>query len=182
MRASWARALSPSRQPTRRVLIFLALAAAGCDRLRIADSMGAIGPTAFRYMIATIREAVPMRVQIGVHCHNDYGLALAKVVGALEGGADFFDGVVNGLGERAGNTPLDELVLVLEHLYGFDTGIDYRRMTELSRFVEAMSNTAVPASKPVVGSNAFAHQMDNHIRGIAQDPAMYEPYPPELVG
>lgn len=158
------------------------LAAEGCDRIRIADSMGAISPTAFRFMIRSIREAVPARVLVGVHCHNDFGLAMANICAALEGGADLFDGVVNALGERAGNTALDELVLTLEHLYGRPTGIDVSRFAEVSRLVEEMSGEAVPAMKAVVGRNAFAHQLDNHIRGIQADPAVYEPYPPELVG
>ncbi|MFN8535411.1 MAG: homoaconitate hydratase [Dehalococcoidia bacterium] len=164
------------------VQIVTALADAGVDRVRVADSMGAISPTAFRYLVKTVRDALPDRVMLGVHCHNDYGLALANIVAALEGGADFFDGVVNGMGERAGNVSLDELALVLEHLYDRRTGIDLSRFGDLARLVEEMSGTAIPPNKPVVGENAFAHQLDNHIRGVAITPALYEPYPPELVG
>jgi D-citramalate synthase len=144
--------------------------------------MGAISPTAFRYLVKTIREALPDPVKLGIHCHNDYGLALANVCAALEAGAEFFDGVVNGLGERAGNTALDELVLSLEHLYDRRTGIRMERFGELARLVEDMSGNPIPPTKPIVGGNAFAHQLDNHIRGVAVDPALYEPYPPELVG
>jgi len=159
-----------------------ALADAGCDRMRIADSMGAIHPTAFRFMVQSVREALPERVLLGVHTHNDFGLALANVCAGLEAGADFLDGVVNGLGERAGNTSLDELVMVTKHLYGYDVDVDEGRLVELARLVEEMSGRPIPSGKPVVGSNAFAHQLDNHIRGVSLDPAVYEPYPPALVG
>lgn len=159
-----------------------ALAEAGVDRMRIADSMGAISPTAFRFMVESVRNALPDRVLLGIHTHNDFGLALANVCAGIEAGADFLDGVVNGLGERAGNTSLDELVMVVKHLYGYDIGIDESRLMELARLVEEMSGTPIPSGKPIVGRNAFAHQLDNHIRGVAQDPAVYEPYPPALVG
>jgi len=156
------------------------LAASGADRIRVTDSMGACGPTGFRAMVKTVTEAVD--VPVGVHVHNDFGLGMANVCAALEGGAHWVDCVVNGLGERAGNVSLDEVAMTLELIYEYSTGIDLARLTELARVVEDMSNLRLPSSKPIVGSSAFAHQLDNHIRGVLQDPAAYEPFSPDLVG
>lgn len=156
------------------------LADAGADRLRVTDSMGACGPAGFRAMVEAVVEAVD--VPVGVHVHNDFGLAMANVCAAVEAGAHWVDCVVNGLGERSGNVSLDEVAMTLQYIYDLDTGIDVGRLTELARLVEKMAKVSLPQSKPVVGENAFAHQLDNHIRGVLTDPAVYEPFPPELVG
>lgn len=153
---------------------------AGADRVRVADSMGACGPTGFRSLVRTAKDAVD--IPVGVHVHNDFGLGMANVCAAIEGGADWIDCVVNGLGERAGNVSLDEVVMTLELIYGFDTAIDISRLTKVASAVETMSNVPLSRSKPIVGANAFAHQLDNHIRGVLKDPTVYEPFPPELVG
>ncbi|HEX7003649.1 MAG TPA: hypothetical protein VF168_05650 [Trueperaceae bacterium] len=153
---------------------------AGVDRLRVTDSMGACGPTGFRAMVEAVVGAVD--VPVGVHVHNDFGLAMANVCASVEAGAHWVDCVVNGLGERSGNVSLDEVAMTLEHIYDFDTGIHLGRLTELARQVERMAQVPLAKSKPVVGENAFAHQLDNHIRGVLADPAVYEPFPPELVG
>lgn len=153
---------------------------AGADRVRVADSMGACGPTGFRALIKAVKDAIT--IPVGVHVHNDFGLGMANVCAAIEGGADWIDCVVNGLGERAGNVSLDEVAMTLELIYGLATGIDVSRLTELANTVEKMSNVPLSQSKPIVGPNAFAHQLDNHIRGVQKDPTVYEPFPPGLVG
>lgn len=162
------------------VEVMQTLAQLGVDRVRVTDSMGACGPAGFRAMVKTVVEAV--EVPVGVHVHNDFGLAMANVCAALEGGAHWIDCVVNGLGERAGNVSFDEVALTLELIYEYSTGIDLSRLTELAHLVEEMSNVRLPPTKPIVGSSAFAHQLDNHIRGVLKDPAVYEPYSPDVVG
>lgn len=160
--------------------VYRVLVQAGADRVRITDSMGAISPTAWKYMIEQVRRVVT--IPLGIHCHNDYGLAMANVCAALEAGVDWVDVVVNGLGERCGNPAMDEVVLTLEHLYGKATGVKIDKLYGLAHAMVEITGVPIPPAKPVAGENAFAHQLDTHVMGVLKNPAVYEPYPPELVG
>lgn len=153
---------------------------AGADRLTVADTAGAMFPPAMRWLVGTlVREfAVPFQV----HCHNDLGLALANTLAAVEAGASIVDASVNGLGERAGHTSLDELVVTLEVLYGLATGVRTDLLYRLAHQVAAWSGVPVPAHKPLVGDHAFAHKLDGHVQGVTAHPPLYEPIPPEAVG
>ena len=153
---------------------------AGAERLTVADTAGIMMPTAMRYFVGEITSAFDVPVQ--VHCHNDLGLALANALAAVEAGAEIADGVVNGLGERAGNASLDELVMALQLFYGYDLGIQTEKLYELSRFVAELTQVPVPSGKPLVGEYAFAHKLDGHIHGVLTHPPLYEPLPPEAVG
>lgn len=153
----------------------------GADVVSISDSQGKAKPAAVRLMVSGIRDEFGA-VDIRAHMHDDYGLALANSLAAVEAGANWVDATVNGLGERAGNCALEELVLALEALYGVDTGFDLRRLYGVSRLVERLSGTEVPPRKSVVGADCFANQLEIHVRAAANEPSLMEPYDPALVG
>lgn len=152
----------------------------GVNRVRVLDSMGAASPAGFRALVSAVRRTVD--IPVGVHCHNDYGLALANIITAVEVGADFVDVVANGLGERTGNVAMDEVVLVLNHLYGQDPLVPLDQLVPFAKEVEGLVNVPLSPFKPISGDNAFAHQLDNHVRGVLSNPRVYEPYDPTLVG
>ena len=161
--------------------VFQALLNAGTDRVRIADSVGILSPMGTRTLVKEVRQIVGNK-PIGIHCHNDFGLALANTVSAIEAGVDFVDVTVNGLGERTGNASLDEVVMVLKLLYGMDLHIQTEKLTELTHLIENLTGIKVPESKPLVGRNAFAHILDTHVMGMERFEAMYEPFHPKIVG
>ena len=119
---------------------------------------------------------------IHVHCHNDFGFAVTNSLAAVEAGASIVDAAVNGVGERAGNAPLDELAVALELFYGLPTGIKMEEMYALSREVAALSGLPLPASKPLVGDSAFAHKLDVHLRGALTFAPLFEAIPSAYVG
>ncbi len=119
---------------------------------------------------------------LSVHCHNDFGLATANTLTAIECGATAPHVCVNGLGERAGNASLEEVVVLLEALYGVRTGVRTERLTELSRLVEELSGVPVAPNKALVGYNAFSHEAGIHTHGILAHTLTYEPLQPEVVG
>jgi isopropylmalate/homocitrate/citramalate synthase len=161
--------------------LYLAVKTEGADRLVIADTVGTMTPLTFRWYLREFHRRVAP-TDWSVHCHNDFGLATANALTALEEGVTSPHVCVNGLGERAGNTPLEELVLCLENIYGVRTGIDLSRLYELSRLVEELSGVPVSPTKAVVGYNAFSHEAGIHTHGILAHTLTYEPVQPEVVG
>jgi 2-isopropylmalate synthase len=153
---------------------------AGADRLTIADTAGAMFPPAMRWMVGALTQEFPVPFQI--HCHNDFGLALANTLAAVEAGATIVDASVNGLGERAGHTSLDELVVALEVFYGVATGVRTELLYGVAHQVAQWSGVPVPTHKPLVGDQAFAHKLEGHVQGVTTSPPLYEPIPPEAVG
>lgn len=153
---------------------------AGAHRVNIADSLGVAMPAAIRFLVRQIRSAVD--VPVSVHCHNDFGLAVACTLAGLEGGATWLDVSVNGIGERGGNASLEEVLLALRCLYGLDPGLHTERLFDLSRTVSRLLGVPVPGNKAVVGDNAFAQKLDIHVMVASQDPRLFEPYDPNLVG
>jgi isopropylmalate/homocitrate/citramalate synthase len=153
---------------------------AGADRIAVADTVGAAKPEAMKFLVAELVACAG--VPIRVHCHNDYGLALANSLAAVEAGASIIDVAVNGLGERSGNPALDELVVALEILHGIRTGIRLDRLCELAHYVEKMTDVPLPFNKPLVGNNAFAHKLDMHAMRVTEYPPLYETIDPSLVG
>jgi len=154
---------------------------AGADRLVVSDTVGIMTPVTFRWFLDEFRRRV-RPVDLSVHCHNDFGLATANTLTALEAGAVAPHTCVNGLGERAGNASFEEVVMLLESVYGVSTGIRTERLFELSQLVEEISGVPVPPNKAIVGYNAFSHEAGIHTHGILAHTLTYEPIQPELVG
>jgi isopropylmalate/homocitrate/citramalate synthase len=153
----------------------------GVSRLIAYDSVGIMVPSKMKEFVAALREY--SGIAILVHCHNDYGMSTANSLAAVEGGATAIDVAVNGLGGRAGNAPMEEVVLALKNLYGIETGIRTDLFRRLSEFTEQMSGIQNSPLKPIVGDYCFAHLPVMHIRCIAGgNPSAFEPFPPEQVG
>lgn len=161
--------------------VFRTVIEAGCDRARVVDTLGCIHPTAMHLLIRQLRESLPPGTPIEVHCHNDHGLALANSLAAVEEGASVVSSSVNGLGERAGITATEEVVLALHNLYGIGC-FNTERLYELCKLVEKASNVKIYSLKPLAGDNVFAHVSGIHQHAVLVNPITYEPYPPELVG
>jgi len=161
--------------------VFQTLMNADVDRVKIADSVGVFSPLATKNLIKEVKQIVGDK-PVGVHFHNDFGLALANTIAAIETGVDVVDVTVNGLGERTGNASLDEVVMVLKLLYGMDLSIQIEKLSALSHLIENLTGIKIPKSKPIVGKNAFAHLLDTHVMGMEKYEAMYEPFDPKQVG
>jgi len=153
---------------------------AGASRVNVPDTVGVVTP---RVMYRLIRELKPIiKVPISVHCHDDMGLAVANSLAAVEAGAEQVHVTVNGLGERAGNASLEEVVMAMRALYGVKTGIQTKLLVETSKLVERLAGIPVSPNKAIVGGNAFAHVSGIHAYGVIEFPGTYEPISPELVG
>jgi isopropylmalate/homocitrate/citramalate synthase len=161
--------------------LYRAVRTEGADRLVISDTVGIMTPLTFRWYLREFRRRVEP-ADWSVHCHNDFGLATANALTALEEGVTSPHVCVNGLGERAGNTSLEELALALESLYGVRTGLRTEKLGELSRLVEELSGVPVPPNKAVVGYNAFSHEAGIHAHGVLAHTLTYESLQPEAVG
>lgn len=153
----------------------------GADRFRFCDTLGILDPFAMYEKVARLSAAVP-GLDIEVHTHNDLGLATANALAGVRGGARYISTTVNGLGERAGNAALEEVVMALKVACGIDLGIDTRRLRAVSKLVGRASNREVPAWKAVVGEKVFSHESGLHADGVLKDPRNYEVFPPEEVG
>ena len=155
-------------------------ARAGARRVRFADTLGVMEPFSFFEKIKTLAAATGLEIE--AHTHDDFGLATACALAAARAGATHLNTTVNGLGERAGNAPLEEVVMGLEMLLHRQTGIDKRRLGDLSRLVEKASGRSVPEGKAIVGKAAFAHESGIHVDGILKFAGTYEAFNPALVG
>ena len=149
----------------------------GADRLCFCDTVGLLTPERTADVIPPLCFA-----PLSIHCHNDLGLALANTLAALRSGATCAHTTINGMGERAGNVPFEEVVMALEKLYGYDTGIDKSRIYALSTLVSQLTKIPLAANKPIVGGMAFTHESGIHAHGLQRDPTTYEPMAPETVG
>ncbi len=154
---------------------------AGLDRVAICDTVGTLTPGQSFVLYSEMRAAFPGEV-LGVHCHNDFGLGVANSLAALGAGIDMVHVTVNGIGERAGNTALEEIAVALRLLYNVDTSIRLEKLTSVSRMVSHLTGMPVQANKAIVGANAFAHESGIHTHAISKDPTTYEAISPELVG
>ena len=153
----------------------------GGDRFRFCDTLGIMDPFTMFDKVTFLRQAVP-EVDIEVHTHNDLGMATANAIAGVRAGAKFVNTTINGLGERAGNAALEEVVMGLKHACGVETGIDTHRFREMSLFVAKASDRPLSVSKPVVGSRVFAHESGLHADGVIKDPHNYEGFDPAEVG
>lgn len=150
----------------------------GADRICFCDTVGVMTPERAGEIIPPLATLAPL----SIHCHNDLGLGLATTLSALKSGASCAHVTVNGLGERAGNTPLEEVVMSLEVLYGVKTGIRTDALYHLSTLVSRLTRVPLPTNKAIVGEMAFTHESGIHAHGILRDAATYEPIMPEMVG
>ena len=153
----------------------------GADRFRYCDTLGILDSFTTFANVSYLRRRVP-ELDIEVHTHNDLGMATANAIAGIKAGARFVNTTVNGLGERAGNAALEEVVMALKHACGRDPGIDTRRFVEISRFVGQASSRPVPEWKAVVGARAFAHEAGLHADGVLKFPGNYEGFDPAEVG
>ena len=153
---------------------------AGAIRIRYADTLGVMEPFGVHKAISALRSAVDMEIEM--HAHDDLGLATANSLAAALAGATHINTTVNGLGERAGNAPLEEVAMGLKKLYNLDTGIDLTKFPSLSALVAAASGRPVPWQKSLVGEGVFTHEAGIHVDGLLKDPDTYQGFDPEEVG
>jgi 2-isopropylmalate synthase len=155
---------------------------AGADAINLPDTVGVAAPPAMRWLVGEVVKNV--HIPIAVHCHNDFGLAVANSLAAVEAGAKQVQVTLNSLGERAGNADLAQTVMSLESIYDIRTGINTRYLVETSRMLERFSGIPVPPTFPVVGANAFSHESGIHSHGIIKESKTFEPgiMTPEMVG
>jgi homocitrate synthase NifV len=153
---------------------------AGADRLRFCDTVGVLEP--FRTYEAIRRLIEEVGIDIEMHTHNDFGMATANALAGIRAGARWVNTTVNGLGERAGNASLAEVVMALKHIEKMDVGIDTTRLRELSLYVAEASQRPLPVSQAIIGDNIFAHESGIHADGVLKHPPTYEAFSPEEVG
>jgi 2-isopropylmalate synthase len=160
---------------------------AGANTINIPDTVGYTVPAEFEATFRYLKENVPgiNDVVLSVHCHNDLGMAVANSLAAVKGGARQVECTINGIGERAGNCSLEEIVMALDtrgDAYGIGTDIDTTRLYPTSRLVASITGMHVPRNKAIVGENAFAHEAGIHQHGMLKDASTYEIMKPESVG
>ncbi|AVX21722.1 MAG: homocitrate synthase [Bacillota bacterium] len=153
---------------------------AGANRLRYCDTIGILDPFTTYNNVKTLIDSVGIDVEM--HTHNDFGMATANALAGVKAGANYVGVTVNGLGERAGNAALEEVVMALKILYGIDLNFKTERFRELSEYVAMASNRELPAWKAIVGTNMFAHESGIHADGALKNPLTYEVFKPEDVG
>ena len=162
------------------IQVFNAVKEAGADRLDIPDTVGYATPD---YVADLVREvSASTHLPISVHCHDDFGLAVANSISGVNAGAACAHVTINGLGERAGNASLEEFVMGLQCLYQKKHGIKTELLYETSKFVSNTMGIVVQPNKAIIGENAFGHESGIHTHGVLSNPLTYEPISPELVG
>ena len=163
--------------------IFSEVAKAGADRIDIPDTVGYSTP---EYIAQITKDAVEVtKLPVSVHCHNDFGLAVANALSGIQAGASCAHVTINGIGERAGNASLEEFVMALHSLQfenKWETNINTKLLYETSRYVSKLAGITVQPNKAIVGQNAFGHESGIHTHGVLSNPLTYEPISPELVG
>jgi len=161
--------------------LYLEAEALGARRVTVSDTAGVASPQAVAHIVAMLRSRL-RRAAVAVHTHNDFGLATANALAGVAAGAEVVATTVNGIGERAGNASLEEVVMALEVLYGVPTGIRLEKLGEISELVARCSGIPIHPGKPIVGRNAFTHESGVHVAAVLENPLTYEPFLPELVG
>jgi 2-isopropylmalate synthase len=160
---------------------------AGATVVNIPDTVGYMTPSEFGNIFKTLREKVPgiEKIQLSAHCHDDLGMATANALAAILNGADQVEGTINGIGERAGNTALEEVAMALEtrqELFQAKTTLNLSEIARTSRLVSKLTGMVVPGNKAIVGANAFAHESGIHQDGMLKEKTTYEIMSPETIG
>ncbi|MBI4020411.1 MAG: homoaconitate hydratase [Candidatus Aenigmarchaeota archaeon] len=145
----------------------------------VCDTLGCLTPAKAYSLFSDVCTA--SKIPIGVHAHNDFGMATANTLAAVAGGASVISGTFTGIGERAGNAPLEEVILALRFLYGKELDVRYNDLAGLCGLVEGYSGVGLQPHKPVIGSNAFTHESGIHADGVIKYPGTYENFPPETI-
>ncbi|MBS7615549.1 2-isopropylmalate synthase [Candidatus Bathyarchaeota archaeon] len=153
---------------------------AGADRINIPDTVGIMEPYSMEKLIRELKAVV--KTSLSVHCHNDFGLAVANSLAGVVGGASQVHVAVNGLGERAGNASLEEVVMGLHLIYKKRTRVNTQLIYNTSRLVSRLTGVIIQPNKAIVGENAFSHESGVHTRGVTVEPLTFEPFSPEVVG
>ena len=161
--------------------MFRAGVTAGADRLCPCDTVGVLMPERTSELFSELKKRFN-NVPLSVHCHDDFGLAVANSIIALKSGADQAHVTMNGLGERAGNASLEEIAVALKANYNVNLSIKTELLYETSRLVSRITEFPLQPNKAIVGENAFVHESGMHTHGILAHPLTYEPFPPELIG
>jgi D-citramalate synthase len=154
---------------------------AGADRICLCDTVGILTPEKSYELFSTICKEFT-GIPVSAHCHNDFGMATANSLQALRAGASQVHVTVNGLGERAGNAPLEEVVLGAARLLNLHSSVKTSKIYEISRLVSRLTGVPIQPNKAIVGENAFTHESGIHVHGILRHPSTYEPLTPELIG
>ncbi|MGE4319008.1 MAG: homocitrate synthase [Deferribacterales bacterium] len=149
----------------------------GADRFRFCDTVGILDPFRTYNMTKRIRERTSMDLE--VHTHNDFGMATANALAAVQAGATHVNTTVMGLGERAGNAPLEEIIMAARHVYGNQDTFNTKHLRPLSEFVAQAAGRQVDPQRPVIGEFMFTHESGIHTDGVLKNPKNYEPFDPE---
>jgi 2-isopropylmalate synthase len=160
--------------------VFNAVVEAGADRIDIPDTVGYATPEYISQLVCHMKQQI--NLPISLHCHDDFGLAVANSIAGINVGATCAHVTINGLGERAGNASLEEFVMALQCLYNKENNIKTELLYETSKFVSNTMGIIVQPNKAIIGENAFGHESGIHTHGIINNPFTYEPINPEMVG
>jgi 2-isopropylmalate synthase len=152
---------------------------AGASRISVPDTVGCMTPLKMKALFSKLSK--DLNAELDAHCHNDLGMSVANAVAAVEGGATAVHTTVNGLGERAGITPIEPFAVAMKVLHDTDT-VDLSKLPELSLLVEKYSGIPISPNQPIVGENAFSHKGGVHAAAVIFDPQTYEAFPPAIVG
>lgn len=170
-----------SRAKMEDLIIFARIAKeAGADRLRFCDTLGILSPSGTYEKIKILVKEVGIPVEI--HAHNDFGMATANALAGFNAGAEFISTTVNGLGERAGNSALEEVIMALKYVENYPISFDISKLKALSDFVSKASGREIPLCKPIVGKNIFTHEAGIQVDGLLKAPETYELFHPSEIG
>jgi homocitrate synthase NifV len=153
---------------------------AGADRLRYCDTLGILDPFETFMRVKDIIDIIG--IDIEMHTHNDFGMAIANAIAGIKAGATYVNTTINGLGERAGNAAFEELVMALKYIEGVDMGFDTKLFRSLSEYVAKASNRILPTWKPIVGGNLFVYESESKASGIFNNNKTYELFNEKDVG
>ncbi len=162
------------------IAVIAAAKAAGAQRFRIADTLSVLDPFATYALVSRLRRATDLELEI--HAHDDLGLATANTLAAVQAGATHASVTVIGLGERAGNAPLEEVAVSLAQLHGRETGIVLDQLREVAALVAAAAVRPIPVDKAIVGDHVFTHESGIHVDGLLKDRRTYQALDPVLLG